>query len=158
MMFQVDKYIFGGIINYKSIIYLSSLLTFIILSYRGSKILDIFIKLTSDTKGILSGFSNYKAIEYFTKINFRKLCYEISIILYVLTKVINLSEFKFLNKANEQLISSLVAEVFLTFVAIDSYISTFKKDIIERNILEKQRFREEYLEKFNIEYDKYTDI
>ncbi|MNP78562.1 hypothetical protein D3C76_1762100 [compost metagenome] len=78
--------------------------------------------------------------------------------MYVLTKVINLSEFKFLNKANEQLISSLVAEVFLTFVAIDSYISTFKKDIIERNILEKQRFREEYLEKFNIEYDKYTDI
>ncbi|WP_066870389.1 hypothetical protein [Clostridium mediterraneense] len=151
----INKYITAGIINYKSIIYLSAIITLVTSSYKGGKLLDIYIRLTGDTKGILSGYCNYKGVEYFTKVNIRKLCYEISILLYIITRVISMTEIKAFNGINEQLISSLVAEIFLTFVAIDCYICTFKNNIIEKNTRECEMIKEKYLEKYKVEYNKY---
>lgn len=152
-----SKYILGGIISYKGSIYLSAVVTLVISSYKGSKLLDLFIRVTGNTKGVLSGYCNYKGIEYFAKLNIRKLCYEISIALYILTKTINLGEISVLSNENVQLISSLVAEVFLTFVAIDCYICTFKNGIINNNMSAYEEIKRSYLEKYNKEYKKYKE-
>lgn len=151
----VNKYIIGNIINDRSTIYFSAVLTLIFTSYKSGKLLGIYIRFMGDTKGVISGYSNYKGIDYFTKLNIRKLCYEISIILYIITRMINLSEIDFISEGTSQLISALAAEVFLTFVAIDSYVSIFKNDVIKKNNLECEKIKKIYLEKFNIEADKY---
>ncbi|KGM92794.1 hypothetical protein Z968_12670 [Clostridium novyi A str. 4552] len=66
-----------------------------------------------------------------------------------------MTEIKLFNELNEQVISWLIAEIFLTFIAIDCYICTFKNKIIETNIKECELIKEKYLEKYKEEHEKY---
>lgn len=133
-----------SIISYKSCIYIAAISTLVIISYKGYTILDLFIKINSKTDGILNGYANYKSMDILQKINLRKLSYEISITLYIITRVINLEAVKFLATIDMQIVSNLIGEIFLTFVAIDCYICTFKKNIIEKNDIQCLEIKERY--------------
>ena len=150
----INSFIFRGIITDKASAYLAAVATLVVISYKGTKVLDIYIKIFGKTKGILSGYYNYRGIEYFTKIDIRKLAYEISITLYMLTRVINIAS---IDMFNYEIISDLIAEAFLTFVAIDCYICTFRKEIIEDNKQMNEVIKEKYLVKYKEEYDKYIE-
>ena len=114
----------------------------------------MFIKINSRTDGILNGYANYKSMNILEKLNLRKLSYEISITLYIITRVINLEEVKFLSTMDMQILSNLIGEIFLTFVAIDCYICTFRKNIIEKNNSKCLEIKEKYM---NIISEKMTD-
>lgn len=109
-----------------AILYISSLATMIIMSYRGKKIISLVDKAFNYGVTNRNRYSIKIALFFYKRLNIRRRLYELSIFLYILTVMEDFSDIIFLDFSlwiNYKMVS---LETLLTFVAIDTYIGNIR--------------------------------
>lgn len=118
------------LINYNieydtGVIYISSLIAAIIMSYFGNNIIVLIDKLLGYAATNKTDTPRKISLLIFKHINLRKRVYELSIIMYVLSVIETLSNTSILNNIFWTTYKPVALEVMLTFVAFDTYIMNF---------------------------------
>lgn len=111
-------------------IYFTTLIILLIIAYRGSQLISFFFKLFSSFKLTSSDKSKINLINKVLEVTFlRRRVYEFSIIIMILSSIEKFSNTSIINNLLWVNYSEVSLEVLVTFVAIDTYLQTFKKDI-----------------------------
>lgn len=109
-----------------AIIYISSLVTMIIMSYKGEVIITLVDKTLNYGVMNRNKYSIKIALFFYKRFNIRRRLYELSIVLYILTVMESFSNITFINFSLWTNYKMVSLETLLTFVAIDTYISNVK--------------------------------
>jgi hypothetical protein len=117
-----------------AVIYISSLIAAIIMSYFGQYIIVLIDKIFGYSATNKTDTPRKISLLIFKHINLRKRVYELSIIMYVLSVIETLTNTLILNNIFWITYKPVALEVMLTFVAFDTYIMNFyRKGNKEKN-------------------------
>ncbi|RYL93422.1 hypothetical protein EWI07_07370 [Sporolactobacillus sp. THM7-4] len=108
-----------------SVIYISSLVAAVSMSYFGNKIIYLIDKILGYSAVNKTETARKISIVILTRLNLRKRVYELSIILYILSVIDTLSNTTIINNVLWNTYKPIALEVMLTFVAVDTYLMTF---------------------------------
>ena len=131
----LNKYIFNDFFLNSTIGYLSWLSTFCILAYKSYWVVNIAIKFFTKSSSSLEKSYNKEIICYFKRSNFRKICYLWSILICIALNAINLT----VSGVILDNFTVTMDKILITFVAIDCYVCTFNREVLEKTNIELDR-------------------
>lgn len=120
------------------IVFIISLFTMILFSYKGVTIINVLNKYLLED-GQSYEFINRMMLKNFYTVHFRRRIYELATILYILSSIEILSGRPLINNDIWNSYSDASLAILLTYLSIDTYINSFMPNVIkkEREQLDK---------------------